>query len=162
MKIYCYSKKNFEKLCAARGWNDRNPPADTAVISICCKPEVVDNVLGGEDQHWFGKEHDNVLNVEFDDITEDVQHITDPGVGFTAYGLDPATARRMVAFIRDHRGMDFAVHCRAGKSRSQGVVRYVLDFYDGPFQTNPGNPCRFYNTHTYTALRKARERLGLC
>ena len=155
MKIYCYSKKTFEKLCAARGWNDSNPPADTAVISICCKPEVVDNVLGGEDPHWFGKEHDNVLNVEFDDITEDVQHITDPGVGFTAYGLDPATARRMVAFIRDHRGMDFAVHCRAGKSRSQAVVRFIMDIYPEYDETNPDNPCMFPNVHTLGKLREA-------
>ncbi len=80
----------------------------------------------------------------------------------TAKGITPETAEKIVRFIEDHKDMDFLIHCRAGKSRSQGVVRYVLDFYKGPFQTNQGNPCRFYNTHTYTALRKARERLGLC
>jgi len=159
VKVYCYSKKKFGLLCEERGWNDDNPPVDTAVISICCKPEVTENVLGGDDAHWFSREHDNVLNVEFDDITEDSKYISDPGMGFTAYGLDDRTADRIVKFIEGHRGMDFIVHCRAGKSRSQAVVRYIADFYPEHDELNPDNPCMFPNVHTFTKLKAARERM---
>lgn len=156
MKVYCYSKRDFERVAAKNGWSDANPPVDWAVISICCKPEVVDNLLNGDDSHYFAVNHENVLNVEFDDITQDVEHISDPGVGFTAYGLDNKTAKRIVNFIDSHAGMDFMVHCRAGKSRSQAVVRYITDTYDGYDETNPDNPCQFPNIHTLNKLKKAR------
>lgn len=156
MKVYCYSKRDFEKVAIANGWNDDNPPKDWAVISICCKPEVVLNVLDGDDTHFFTKDHENVLNVEFDDITQDEQYISDPGIGFTAYGLDIATAKRIVKFIDEHAGMDFMVHCRAGKSRSQAVTRFITDFYDGYTETNPDNPCMFPNCHTLHKLKEAR------
>ena len=156
MKVYCYSKTEFEKIANANGWSDDNPPTDWAVISICCKPEVVVNVLDSRDAHFFAKNHENVLNVEFDDITQDEQYISDPGMGFTAYGLDLKTARNIVNFIDSHVGMNFMVHCRAGKSRSQAVTRFITDFYEGYKETNPDNPCMFPNVHTLHKLKQAR------
>jgi hypothetical protein len=165
-QLICVNKRDFERICRDEGWSDSNPPTDAALISICCNEEVARFVLSDGDAHFFSEDHANVLNVEFDDITEDVKVFDGEEYGFpgklTARGITPETAEKIVRFIEDHKAMDFLIHCRAGKSRSQGVVRYVLDFYKGPFQTNQSNPCRFYNTHTYTALRKARERLGLC
>lgn len=165
-QLICVNKRDFERICRDEGWSDSNPPTDAALISICCHEEVAKFVLFDGDAHFFSEDHANVLNVEFDDITEDVKVFDGKEYGFpgklTAKGITPETSEKIVRFIEDHKDMDFLIHCRAGKSRSQGVVRYILDFYEGPFHTNPGNPCRFYNTHTYTALRKARERLGLC
>lgn len=163
-QLICVNKRDFERICRDEGWSDSNPPTDAALISICCNEEVAKFVLFDGDAHFFSEDHANVLNVEFDDITEDVKVFDGKEYGFpgklTAKGITPETAEKIVRFIEDHKDMDFLIHCRAGKSRSQAVVRYVLDFYPGPFQTNQSNPCKFYNTHTYTALRQARERLG--
>jgi hypothetical protein len=53
--------------------DERLPDKDEAVISICCTPEIKHNYLEGHkhetDEHWFKEQHDNVLNVDFDDIT---------------------------------------------------------------------------------------------
>ena len=39
-------------------------------------------------------------------------------------------------------GKDFWIHCRAGQSRSQGIVRYILDCYpDIVWKTRLDNPC---------------------
>lgn len=163
--LTCVNKRDFEVICRGKGWSDSNPPTDAALISICCNPEVARWVLPDSDEHFFHSEHENVLNVEFDDVTEDEKVFDGSPYGmprnFTARGITPGTAERVVKFIEGHKGMDFLIHCRAGKSRSQGVVRYILDFYPGPFETVASNPCLTYNIHTYTSLRKARERLGI-
>jgi len=164
-QLICVNKRDFERICRDEGWNDLNPPGNAALISICCNDEVARFVLSDGDTHFFSHDHENVLNVEFDDIAENVRVFDGEEYGFpgklTARGITPETAEKIVRFIEDHKDMDFLVHCRAGKSRSQAVVRYVLDFYDGPFQTNRSNPCLTYNSHTYAALRDARERIGL-
>lgn len=164
-EVYCVSKRTFERICREERWDDDNPPVDWAVISICCNREVADFVLPDDDSHWFSREHPTVLNVEFDDIAEDSKVFDGSEYGFdgtlTAVGLTPETAERIVRYIEDHNGMNFLVHCRAGKSRSQGVVRYILDFYPGYEASNRANPCTTYNSHTFSQLKKARERIGL-
>ena len=165
MRAWCMSKRKFEQYCLDNGWQpDVNPP--DAVISICCNPDVAEKVLKDGDPHYFSDGLSNVLNVEFDDITSDKETYdgqeTDGYDKVTAYGITPETAERIVRFIEDHKHMDFVIHCRAGKSRSQAVTRYILDFYRDHDNFNPANPCIFHNVHTYVALKNARERLGLC
>lgn len=47
-------------------------PENSAFISICCLPEIkkgyLEAVKKETDEHWFKENHENVLNVEFDDI----------------------------------------------------------------------------------------------
>ena len=162
MKIICFSKRDFENYCREHGFNDANPPKDFAVVSICCNPEVATRVLHDGDPHYFKEDHENVLNVEFDDITRDVEYFEmrddgDHSEPLVARGITRETAEEIVKFIDAHKDMDIMVHCRAGKSRSQAVTRYVLDFYPSHSETNPGNPCIRYNIHTYAKLKKARE-----
>lgn len=162
MKIICFSKRDFENYCREHGFNDANPPKDFAVVSICCNPEVATRVLRDGDPHYFKENHENVLNVEFDDITRDVEYFEmrddgDHSEPLVARGITRETAEEIVKFIDAHKEMDIMVHCRAGKSRSQAVARYVLDFYPMHRETNPDNPCILYNIHTYAKLKKARE-----
>lgn len=58
--------------------------------------------------------------------------------------------------IRNHGNIIY-VHCHAGVSRSQGVVRYVLDTYGNDFdiRTNPSNPCLCPNAHVVMMLKRA-------
>lgn len=162
LNVFCVSKRDFERICELENWNDNNPPKTWAVISICCNRDVAKYVLPDDDNHWFSEEHDNVLNVNFDDITEDRRTFDLVDYGgegtMTAYGITPETADRIVRYIDNHRNMSFLVHCRAGKSRSQAVTRYIADFY-GHAISNHENPCITYNSHTYVALKHARERM---
>ena len=49
------------------------------------------------------------------------------------------------------------VHCTAGASRSQGVVRYIIDTYcnDYIIKLNPDNPNDTYNAHVTMMLKRA-------
>ena len=49
------------------------------------------------------------------------------------------------------------VHCAVGASRSQGVVRYIVDTYkyDYDIRLNPNNPNNTYNPHVLMMLKRA-------
>ena len=49
------------------------------------------------------------------------------------------------------------VHCAAGVSRSQGVVRYIVDTYSNDYdiKLNEFNPNNTYNPHVVTMLKRA-------
>ena len=103
----------------------------TAVISIC------DPLM----QHPL-YECDNVLNVNFYD---------DDTITFE-------TAVKIVNFIYRCHELHFLIHCGAGKSRSQAVVRFILDTYtDINWMTNPDNPCVTPNIDVLIKLKKAEN-----
>ena len=49
------------------------------------------------------------------------------------------------------------IHCAIGASRSQGVVRYIVDTYkyDYDIRLNPNNPNNTYNPHVVMMLKRA-------
>ena len=49
------------------------------------------------------------------------------------------------------------IHCAVGVSRSQGVVRYIVDTYGDEFdiKLNPNNPNNTYNPHVVMMLKRA-------
>ena len=49
------------------------------------------------------------------------------------------------------------IHCAVGASRSQGVVRYIVDTYgyDYDIKLNPNNPNNTYNPHVLMMLKRA-------
>jgi len=53
------------------------------------------------------------------------------------------------------------VHCAVGASRSQGVVRYIIDTYgnDYDIKLNPYNPNNTYNPHVVMMLKRAYREL---
>ena len=61
--------------------------------------------------------------------------------------------------IKDHDTI--YIHCAAGASRSQGVVRYILDTYGNDYElkTNPNNPCITPNAHVCMMLKRAYRQL---
>ena len=72
--------------------------------------------------------------------------------------LNYAQASRIVNFIDKQISKDvdaFYIHCSAGKSRSQGVVRYILDTYPQyNWETNPDNHCITTNYHVVRMLKR--------
>ena len=53
------------------------------------------------------------------------------------------------------------IHCAVGASRSQGVVRYIIDTYGYKFdiKLNPNNPNNTYNPHVVMMLKRAYREL---
>ena len=53
------------------------------------------------------------------------------------------------------------IHCMVGASRSQGVVRYIVDTYgnDYDIKLNPDNPNNTYNPHVVMMLKRAYREL---
>lgn len=53
------------------------------------------------------------------------------------------------------------IHCAVGASRSQGVVRYIVDTYGNEYdiRLNPNNPNNTYNPHVVMMLKRAYREL---
>lgn len=131
MYIHVLPKLKFDKLMEKEGWNDNNVPTDKAFISICCLPNIKKNYLEDYkhiiDEHWFKENHPNVLNIDFDDITEEERE-TRYGM---SYGMTDKDADMIVEFAKKNADKkDFYIHCMAGKSRSIGVGCALREFFN--------------------------------
>lgn len=77
--------------------------------------------------------------------------------------LDYEEAFDLVKWIDDKikTTKTFLIHCAVGASRSQGVVRYILDTYNNEYNifTNPDNPCLAPNQHITMMLKRAYRSL---
>ena len=81
----------------------------------------------------------------------------------TLHALDYEEAFDLVKWIdfRIKHDDTIYVHCAAGASRSQGVVRYIVDTYgnDYDIELNPNNPNNTYNPHVVMMLKRAYREL---
>lgn len=159
-KLYCFSRKDFNAYMDRVGWNDDTLPGNVAIISICCTEPVRTNFVharydGKDDTHRYSSRN-NVLNLDFDDIDDEVRHCAG---GYTARNITKEQAAEAVQFIDAHKGCDFFVHCNAGKSRSQAFIKYIREQYpDIDWAVNPNNPCLYPNVYVSNMLkRSARE-----
>ena len=158
-KVYCYNRWAFETLCKSNGWDEEHIPENAAFISICGTPDCQEQIIQEREYHYFDIEHPQILNLDFDDITRAQEPI--PGhEGLFCFGIGEWQAYDAVQFIKNNLGKDFYIHCRAGKSRSQAFVRYILDMYDGlyDFIIRPENPPINYNQYVLSELKnEARQ-----
>lgn len=175
--VLCYSCNDFNNLMREKGWfTGKDIPKNVAIISIGAP-------WNEGERHWFDHSTANILNIDFDDVSptqwwngEDLydkaqqdpdqakyfDHKYTTYYGTTAlYALDYNQARRIVLFIETHMDCDFYIHCSAGISRSQGVVRYILDTYSNEYdiKTNPNNPCLCPNNHVVIMLKRTFRNL---
>lgn len=140
-KLLCFSEKDFIELMNCFQWNNNNIPESVAIISIIGSKESIST-------HYFNNST-QVLNLEFDDVgnEEDV----------TNKSMSEDQAVMSVEFIKRNIGKDFYIHCKAGKSRSQAFVRFILDFYPEYYSvnfTNFNNPCITPNIDVLSKLKK--------
>ena len=105
--------------------------------------------------------HDNVINLDFDDINGYTLKDQFPDDDYVkdnpARGLNDEQGLQLVKFIENNIGKDIYVHCSAGVSRSQGIVKFILEYYNDYYKesdTNPDNPCKMPNQHVFEVLRK--------
>ena len=130
-RLYAFSEYEFISLfpCTSKYFEEvMNNDAAVISISELDTPRHMLNDSG------------NVLNVEFGDDDS----------------LSLETALRVCKFIQDNIGKNFYIHCSAGKSRSQGVVRYMLDVYpEVKWETRTDNPCITPNYHVVGQLKRS-------
>lgn len=179
--ILCYSHIDFNNIMKRNEWYYK-PGVNTSAISICS----TNDELGDSTIHWFEDDcHDtveSVFNLDIDDIGP--YWFTDTNIDFydmtfelyingninesnsyfdyddKYHILNWEEAFDLVKWI-DNRINNFDntiyIHCAAGVSRSQGVVRYIIDTYSDQFNivTNRNNPCITPNLHVTRMLKRA-------
>lgn len=146
------SQKDFNKICEINKWTDDNVETltDKAFISIIPTDECQKFYLGEDMPHWFGKNHPNVLNISFDDITEDKDY---NGHSFKA--MTEEQAQEIFEFIEANIGKDIYCHCTAGVSRSGAVISFISQMYSDSYNVTNDEIQRIRpNTHVLALLKR--------
>lgn len=110
------------------GLNDENVESQKAAyISIIGTSECLTYYLDeGHTKHYF-KDHDNVLNLEFDDISGN--NVLYNGHLFKTITMEQA--EKTVDFIEKTFESDINtifIHCRAGMSRSRAIAEFIYRY----------------------------------
>ena len=127
IKIKVLSHYLFDEDMKQMGLNDANVENfNKAFISIIGTPECLKYYLDeGDTKHYF-ESHNNVLNLDFDDISTDVMY---NGHHFKTMTMEQA--EKTVGFIEEmvDRGVDeIKIHCRAGYSRSRAIAEFIYRY----------------------------------
>lgn len=150
--LYCFSRKEFIDILPL--------PKNTAAISIIETQQCQDYYKRKEPHPLKPVEGIPVFFAVFDDINTDTFSYD----GYTFTGLLEDQAQELALFIDDQvkLGRDIYVHCRAGKSRSQGVVDYIRTVYPRiDWELRADNPCLTPNVQVKSALIRCARELGL-
>lgn len=157
--LICYSYGMFVKRLLDEGWSDGNLPDEWVFISI-------GNHIPDKNESHPLNDCESVLNLDFDDISgyRLWESITDykwteveKEMNKDVYGMSVEQAGVLFEFLDRSIGKNVMVHCSAGLSRSQGVVRFLLDMYPEVYSekdTNPDNPCRIPNLYVTSLLKR--------
>ncbi len=155
IRILVFSHQQFDNVCEAHGWDDSNVESleDMAFISIIGTDECRKFYMNDERDHWFRENHNNVLNLEFDDLFSDKMY-----KGHLFKAMNEEQARLSVDFIENNIGKTFFIHCHAGISRSQAFFRFITDFFPNIYSKDCGrkdNMCVNPNLAVFSSLRRA-------
>ncbi len=182
--LYCYSQEMFDGLMKEFGWKEPNEKSST--VSICSpwnehfehyfKPGTPNNINIDCDDiihpFWWKKDnYDEALKLYLDGEVEKSNKFfnyyeeDDNGKSIDLRLLNYEQAFLLASWINVQilNGHDnFYVHCAAGISRSQAIVRYILDTYiDIHWKTRKNNPCTYYNNHMLLMLKRAARKLEI-
>jgi protein-tyrosine phosphatase len=157
--VLVFSKSDFKKVA------DKvlqEIPDQVAFISIEGTPDCIKYWLESEkgdfDNDHYLSPGPHTLNLEFDDLTEDQEY-----KGHLFKTITQEQADQIVEFVEKNLDRNIIIHCKAGKSRSQAVARFILDFYSDSFtmcEENRNNPCISPNIEVISKLKKAIWRKG--
>lgn len=132
---------------------------DVVYISISASEEcALEHFYDMTEANHYLPDADNVLNLNFDDITEDFTFKNEFGEDVTYHAISPEQARKIIDFVDDNIGKHIIIHCRAGKSRSQGVCRAIYDCYGDKYEPNEFNlvnPCDTPNPDVLSKVKRS-------
>jgi hypothetical protein len=166
MKLKVLSHFLFDEEMKKMGLNDENvEDTNFAFISIIGTPECLNYYLDeGDTKHYF-KGHHNVLNLDFDDISEDVLYN-----GHLFKTITMEQAENTVDFIErivETKAEEIFIHCRAGMSRSRAFAEFIYRFcmeHNIPVEYNDRNDyTTMYNHGVLSRLNHAYwKKHGIC
>ena len=126
IKVKVLSHYLFDRKMIELGLNDDNVEnSNNAYISIIGTEECIKYWIQENDRHYF-KDHPNVLNLEFDDISDNVLYN-----GHLFQCMSMKQAESVIDFIEKYinEGVDtIYIHCRAGMSRSRAVGELIYRY----------------------------------
>lgn len=144
-KINVYPHWKFDDELSRMGLTDENVESfkDDAFIDIIGK--------GADDglKHYFSRDHENVLNLEFDDIDKEEEKF---GTQDTLYGMTREQAEDVIYFITKNLDRSFTICCAAGMSRSQAVGNFINQAMEGEFDSTTLLP--YPNPHVMALLKR--------
>ena len=124
MKLKVLSHYLFDEDMKEMNLNDNNvEDVNMAFISIIGTEECLKYYLDESNTRHYFKDHPNVLNLDFDDISTDVNY---DGHIFRTMSMEQA--EKTVDFIEKiiHSGVEcIEGHCRAGMSRSRAIFEFI-------------------------------------
>jgi len=128
IKIDVFSHCYFEEMCEKDNLNDENVENEKnkAFIDIIGTRECLIYYLDEADTKHYFKGHQNVLNLEFDDIGDDVMY---NGHHFKTMTMEQA--EKTIDFIENNivNGVTyFRICCRAGMSRSRAIAEFIYRY----------------------------------
>lgn len=132
---------------------------DIAYISISASEDCAKYFLNDitEASHYL-QNSQNVLNLNFDDVTEDIVTKNEDGKLVIYNAITDGQAKQIIDFVDNNLDKHIIIHCRAGKSRSQGVARSIYDCYSDNYavcQYNIYNPCITPNPDVVSKIKRA-------
>lgn len=165
-KITTLPQSTFDEYCYQHILDDTtvDGTTDSAFISIIGTPDCLKYWLDEENtKHWFNRNHTNVLNLEFDDLTEDREW-----EGHVFKAMTDEQADQVITFVEnlireanvlgETYKRNFYIHCRAGFSRSAAISRFLKDVYKDYFTSEFDTIPETWNRGVYRKLINAYER----
>ena len=127
MKVHILAKLEFDNLMRSNDINDENIEKFNGMFLI----SIVDTQ--NEEGPYFKENHENVLNLRFDDVEHDLE--PSPTQEFKTKAFTEAQAEELFQFIKKNRDKKTCiVHCMAGISRSGAVGTFVNGYAGGDWE----------------------------
>lgn len=124
MKVKVLSKVDFDNLMIKNGITDENVEKFDSVMFI--------SIVDTDKENYFKRNHDNVINLKFDDVEISGQESYTKKDETKAFTEKQAAA--LYSFIKKNNEKEQCiVHCMAGISRSAACGRFVIDYTRGDY-----------------------------
>ena len=153
MKVLVLNKRQFDSIMRENNLYDHtiNGTEPFFLISIV----DTDQFSASREPH-YKKDHENVLNLAFDDCEHDGEPSPTQPEGTKAFNEEQAN--KLFQFIKKHRDKEQCiVHCMAGISRSGAVGAFINGYARGNWEEFKGrNPQIVPNPRVQRMLNEAK------
>jgi predicted protein tyrosine phosphatase len=147
MRVHILSKMGFDNLMETNGINDSNVEKFDSIMFI----SIVDTQ--NRKGPYFKENHDNVINLRFDDVEHDGE--ASPTQEESTKAFSEEQADELYKFIKKNREKETCiVHCMAGISRSSGCGLFIVDYTKSNLEDfNRRHPWISPNQRVYRMLK---------
>jgi predicted protein tyrosine phosphatase len=147
MRVHILSKMGFDNLMETNGINDSNVEKFDSIMFI----SIVDTQ--NQKGPYFKENHDNVINLRFDDVEHDGE--ASPTQEESTKAFSEEQADELYKFIKKNREKETCiVHCMAGISRSSGCGLFIVDYTKSNLEDfNRRHPWISPNQRVYRMLK---------